>query len=169
MKYKRIITAFLIFSILMLVPGCKTVEHKENPDPPSIDIVETVPLDFEMETDYDNISVETELTTYPKSTEEIIYTITNHNVGKGFYYFSIPYIEYYEQGKWVRLAYYPPNYSEEAGNWNICGIEGNREIEYSCNGVFYPQFISEGIKDGQYRMIIFVGDTKAFCEFEFSD
>ena len=93
----------------MLVPGCKTVEHKENPDPPSIDIMETVPLDFEMETDYDNISVETELTTYPKSTEEIIYTITNHNVGKGFYYFSIPYIEYYEQGKWVRLAYYPPN------------------------------------------------------------
>ena len=64
MKYKRIITAFLTFSILMLVPGCKTVEHKENPDPPSIDIMETVPLDFEMETDYDNISVETELTTY---------------------------------------------------------------------------------------------------------
>ncbi len=102
-----------------------------------------------METNYDNISVSTEMPTYSKDTEKIIYTITNHNIGKGFYYFSMPYIKYYDNEEWQHLAYYPPNYSEELTGWNICGIEGNDKIEYSCNGIFYPQSISEGIKDGQ--------------------
>lgn len=149
LKYKSIVTEFLIVSILMSVSGCRAVENVEyevNPDPTPVNVMETVSLNFEMETDYNNISVKTELLTYPKDTEKIVYTITNHNEGKGFYYFSIPYIEYYDQEKWTRLAYYPPNYGEESGRWNICGIEGNREMTYSCNGVFYPQSISEGIK-----------------------
>lgn len=124
-------------------------------------------MDFEMETDYDNPSVKTEFLTYPGDTEKIVYTVTNHNKGKGFYYFSIPYIEYYDQEKWVRLAYYPPNYTEESGRWLICGIEGNADIPYSCSGVFYPQSVTGGIKAGKYRLIIFVGDKNVFSEFEF--
>jgi len=171
-KYKKFILIFLILSLLMLMSACKKADNMEptiNADPPSIDIAETVPLDFEMETNYDNISVQTEFSTYPKDVEKIVYTITNHNIGKGFYYFSTPYIEYYAQDKWVRLAYYPPDYTEESNVWTICGIEGNREIEYSCNGIFYPQSVSAGIKEGQYRLVIFVGDTKVFSEFKFND
>ncbi|MDD3251346.1 MAG: hypothetical protein PHV18_02165 [Lachnospiraceae bacterium] len=172
MKKQKCIIVFLILSVLVLISGCiktESKEHEVNVNPEPIDITESVPLDFEMETDYSNIMVKTELSVYPKGTEKIVYTITNNNAGKGFYYFSIPYIEYYDKDEWVRLAYYPPDYYQEIGRWDICGIEGNKEIPYSCNGVFYPQSILNGIEDGTCRLVIFAGNNEIYAEFKFEE
>lgn len=171
MKKEKYIVLLFIFVLIML-SGCNNLESQvktPNKDPEPIDIATPVPLEFEMESDYGNIISKTELPIYSKDTEKIIYTITNNNVGKGFYYFSIPCIEYYDNNKWIRLTYYPPDYTQEAERWNICGIEGNNEIQYSCNGAFFPQSVSEGIGDGLYRLVIFVGDKKVYAEFKFKD
>lgn len=171
-KNRKTVIGFLILSILLALSGCKKEENPQytiNPDPPSVDITQTVPMDFEMETDYGNISVKTERNIYPKNTEKIVYTITNHNPGKGFYYFSLPYVEFYDGESWIRLAYYPPDYHQEAGVWNVCGVEGEPEMEFSTNGIFYPQSVTGGIQDGAYRLVIFVGDTWVSYQFRFEN
>lgn len=168
----KALAGFLTLAILIGLAGCKKEEIRDYPvlaDPSPADITQTVPMDFEMETDYSNISVKTEKDTYSKDTEEIVYTITNHNPGKGFYYFSLPYVEFYDGESWIRLAYYPPDYHQEAGVWNVCGVEGEREMEFSTNGIFYPQSVTGGIQDGAYRLVIFVGDTWVSYQFRFEN
>ena len=139
-----------------------------NQDPePSVPVdPEDVGLDFVLDTDYSAITVETEFPSYAKDTEEIRYTITNSHEGKGFYYFFIPYIEYYDSGSWTRLAYYPPEYYQENGRWCLCGIENSAEKNFSVSGRFCPEYISGEVKDGLYRLVIFVGDKKIYGPFE---
>lgn len=171
-RCRKALAGFLTLAILIGLSGCKKDEMGVAPvlaDPSPADITQTVPMDFEMETDYSNISVKTEKDTYSKDTEEIVYTITNHNPGKGFYYFSLPYVEFYDGESWIRLAYYPPDYRQEAGRWNTCGVEGEPEMEFSTNGIFYPQSVTDGIQDGAYRLVIFVGDTWVSYQFRFEN
>lgn len=162
------IMVFLSCSVI----GCGNAgrqEYEANTDPDLQEINSAVSLDFEMEDAYDNLFAETELLTYPRDAEKIFYTIENRNTGKGFFYFSVPFIEYKDNGSWVRLAYYPPDYNEEGGRWYVCGVEGNRDISYSCRGVFYPEYVLNEIEEGEYRLVLFVGDRKIYAEFEFRD
>lgn len=158
----------LIF-LMSLLSGCsekRKVESNPNMDPEPIDISASIPLDFEMETDYSNIILEMEHTFSLEEVEIIECSIINLNVGKGFWYFHIPYIENYADGKWIRLSYYPNEYYNEEGRWYICGVEGNRTESNSCEVFLETQYISEEVKEGKYRIVVFVGNEKRYAEFE---
>ena len=67
----KALAGFLTLAILIGLAGCKKEEIRDYPvlaDPSPADITQTVPMDFEMETDYSNISVKTEKDTYSKDT-----------------------------------------------------------------------------------------------------
>lgn len=144
----------------------KNIDSVPNKDPETMsadDLSSTSPIDVQNELEYDNMSVSLEKKSY--SVDEIIRcTITNGNVGKGFFYYYVPFIEYYNNEEWVRLSYYPPEtqYDEQ---WYFCAIEGNDNKENSTVIMFDPQYVSETLKEGRYRLVIFMGQNKYYAEF----
>lgn len=141
---------------------------KPNGDPDVLSeefLSEPTPLNVKNELEYDKITVSLDKESYSLEDEVIKCTVKNGNVGKGFYYYYIPFIECYSENKWNRLSYYPPEtqYDEQ---WYFCAIEGNDDIEYSTTITFDPQYVSDVLKEGKYRLVIFVGPNKYYVEFD---
>ena len=113
---------------------------------------------------YDNITVRTEKNTYNISETEIKCILTNENVGKGFYYYYFPMIEYKEDNEWIRLAYYPPE-SEYDEQWYFCAIEGNTTEPNSTITTLFTEYVGQEIIPGEYRLVLFIGPNKYYAEF----
>ncbi len=113
MKIKRtIVLTFFVFVVISAVLYDSYMDIRSHvlmePEPQRIKEQDRG-LAFEMEQDYENIIVYTEHDSYMVGSEQIVYTIKNNNVGKGFYYYSIPHIEYFCHEEWIKLTYYPAN------------------------------------------------------------
>lgn len=167
-KAKKILIAILIIIALAIIlyPRHKTTPPTPNPEPYNLSYLEgkTSNSGFPYEMDYGNITAATEKISYDKSVEDIICTVTNNNPEHAFYVNSIPVIEKYRFGKWVRLVYYPYDYYWETGRWSE--IIGNEGECFSTVLHFYPEYLEGGLSKGKYRLVVFVGDTKTYAEFE---
>jgi hypothetical protein len=116
------------------------------------------------ETDYSNIKAYTEQDKYALDVKSIRCIITNENVGKGFYFFPAPFIEKLLENKWVRLDYQPAELSNLV-SWAYCAVEGNTTKPNSTMLTFVPQYLTDGITRGSYRLVIFVGDKTIYAPF----
>lgn len=129
-------------------------------------LLEPTPLDVQNEMNYDKIIVSLDKQEYSLENENVVCSITNQNVGAGFYYYYIPFVEYYNNNEWVRLSYYPPE-TEFDGQWYFCAIDGYENIEFSTAVKFEPEYVREELSKGKYRLVLFVGPNKYYAEFEF--
>lgn len=169
MKSHRRTIISLILCLLLSFSGCGNAPNTD-PEPYKIPgSPESCPFDVILETDYSNITVETEFPSYSKDVDEISYTLTNNNVARGFYFYFMPYIEKYQFGEWVRLSYYPPEYENDASKWHLCALEGNTTDKYSTLQYLDPEYVSPKMTKGKYRLVVFVGDQIAYAEFEITD
>lgn len=123
-------------------------------------------LDIEDEEEYDNFSFQLSVAEFDQNEDfEIECTIINNNVGKGFYYYQIPYVEYEEDGKWERLAYNPPQLLYEE-NWFYSGVEGNTLEPNEARIYFYKKYLDSEMKKGDFRLVLFVGQEVFYANFK---
>lgn len=122
-------------------------------------------LDVDVETDYDHIKIELDNDIYPLDFDKIICKLTNENVGKGFYYYYIPFLEKQEDDEWIRLSYTPPEIRYDA-TWHFCAIEGNTTEPNSTLKYLHSEYINDDLEPGKYRIVIFVGPNEYTAEFE---
>lgn len=175
MKHNKSYILAIFTATLLVLFGCVSKNNiipiDPNPDP-DVPYISSTPHYygdnyFEMETDYSNITVTIEHDSYPLDTERINTTITNTNVAKGFTFYDFPLLEFYQDGEWVRLSYYPNDYYSEISKWPVCGLVNNTTDCYSTVITFLPRYVQEDLIPGQYRLVYFVGPRVLYQEFEF--
>ena len=161
--------------VSVLVCGCSNKHSKNSDYPPNENpggsIEEFVdnpsPLNVENEDMYNNISIKLDKELY-NSQDVVECTITNANKGKGFYYYYIPFVEYFNGEEWIRLSYYPSE-TEYEEQWYYCAVEGSDNLEYSTNITLDMKYIKEQLIDGKYRLLVFVGPNEYKAEFEIKE
>ena len=123
---KKVICSILIILSILSMAACQQANIKrytDNTNPePIISVVKNSGVDSDpdinasvdssdgisLETDYSNVAASTELEEYPLNTKRIVVCVRDMNIGKGFYLYSVPFIEQYKDGEWSRLDYQPP-------------------------------------------------------------
>ena len=122
---------------------------------------------------YDNIRIEMEETTYKLGTEKIMCNITNENVGKGFWVYYVPLLEYKDNGEWKRLRYYTKSMKLclETPKWyyvanKTAGMEGfDTTKQHSTMSILFTKYVMDELVPGEYRLVLFVGPNKYYAEF----
>ncbi len=124
--------------------------------------------DYTAEQDYSNIIAFTDKQEYPTTFDKITVTIKNENPGKGFYFFSIPVIEYNDKGEWKRLNYSPESY-EIPEQWALCAILDDTERQFSTAQSIYNDRLKSSWNPGEYRAVVFVGKETVYAPFAIID
>ena len=179
-KRHRIYCGLVLVVILVYATACASSENNnklestndfeiddilENPDP-EIDFISGMDLDIVDEKEYNNFSFELSTQEFIKNKDnQIVCKIINNNVGNGFYYYQILYIEFKNKGEWQRLAYYPPEIFYE-GNWFYSGVEGNNTEPNTAEVYFEKENLKDELYEGQYRLVLFVGPKVFYANFK---
>lgn len=119
-----------------------------------------------LETDYSNVVASTELESYPFNTNRIVVCVRNMNIGKGFYLYSVPFVEQYKDSEWIRLDYQPP----ELGTFHqcLCALESNTTKPQETYLDFKPKYVTSKLEPGDYRLVVFAGDKVIYAPFKFT-
>ncbi len=125
-------------------------------------------IDAVTEHDYSNIVAFAEKEEYPVDFENIKITVQNRNAGKAFYIFTIPVVEYNDNGEWKRLNYSPDSYKIEEV-WALCHIKGAPERQFSTVITIFEDMLDGEWKSGEYRAVVFVGQEKMYVPFRLKD
>lgn len=144
----------------------KPIRPNPNPQVMAEEQYKTNFLDVPCETDYRNITInKIDGNVSNLKASQIVFELKNHNKGKGFYYYYIPFVEFYQNGEWIRLSYYPieTRFDEE---WYFCAETGNSNKEFGTKIIVNTKYIKERLIAGKYRIAQFVGPTVVYCEFE---
>lgn len=158
-----------IFDLVILKQKIRTLQSNiiGNPDPPEI-TSENRSLHklllMEEDSSYDAVFVEAKEKLYSIDSEVISCILTNANIGKGFYYYEIPYIELKKDDQWVRLF----NNSEriDVAQWLFCGTDDNTTIPNSCQVNIELSNVEPAITAGRYRFVIFTPENTLYAEFD---
>ena len=141
---------------------------KPNPDPQPMSESEyeySFP-DMPSETDYSNLVLtKTDGNISSLKTAQIVLDLKDQNKGKGFYFYYIPFIEFYQNGEWIRLSYYPIE-TQWDEQWYFAASEDDLDVEVSARIVVNTKYIMETLIPGKYRIAQFAGPTVVYCEFE---
>ena len=122
-------------------------------------------FDCGIETDCTNIVAVTEFEQYSTDVERINCTVTNNNIGNGFYIYDIPFIERLQNDKWVRVDFWTDALMYE-NNWGFCYIKDNTTKPNSTRVVFLTEYLLEDFCPGEYRLVVFVGCGKVYAPFK---
>ncbi len=122
-------------------------------------------MDAVPEHDYSNITAFAENEEYPLDFEKINITIKNGNAGKAFWFYTIPVVEYCDNGEWKRLNYCPEGYNNIEEVWALCLIEGDPGRQFSTGMTIFENMLDGEWKSGEYRAVIFVGQEKIYAPF----
>lgn len=162
----------VFMSMILFCCGCSSDHQDEemivgNDDPAPITEKERsmhVILGMSEDTDYTNIHADSKEAEYTLDTEYVTCVLTNENVGKGFYYYSVPFIEAEKDGEWVRLL----NDSEDVqyAQWAFCGREGNTTEPNSCAVKTALSDITPEMTAGKYRFVVFTAENTLYAEFQ---
>ena len=130
------------------------------------------PNEIANETEYDNMVVEMEKTTYKIGTAKIIGYVKNLNVGKGFWAYHIPLLEYNDNGEWVRMRYYTEDMRMglEMSEWCYVmnGTKEGETVQTICHRapfVLFTDCVLDELVPGLYRLVMCVGPNKYYAEF----
>lgn len=154
-----ILTSFLVSCNRK--PAIETMELTQ----PECDI--SYDFGFDMETDYSNITAETEYPSYQKNVERIQINIVNQNPGKAFYLYKKTYLQLWHENGWVTLKTKDEGYTTFM-DWGLVGIENYTGPFTTCN-FFYPSRLTGAFEAGHYRCVVFVGETQIYAEFDVTD
>lgn len=161
-----------ITTIPVHVPSGYTWEDLKKPTPdPEVpkDITSSTPVEngLVMETHYgDNIIFKMQQSEYPLDAEKISGNAIDTNPGVCYTFNLHPRLERYSDGKWVRLAYYPPGiFFEEQWMYTLSSEENEPDKGVAIR--LAPKYVYEDLTPGRYRLVAFVGDGKYYAEFEF--
>ena len=117
------------------------------------------------EDNYNNITAKCTKKTYSNIDDRIECTVTNNNPGKAFTIFELPYVEKYNGKSWENVPFNDDVYL--SAQWGLCYIEGDFNRKYSTNKCVPIRYFKKSLTAGKYRMVIFVGDTKVYAEFDY--
>lgn len=117
---------------------------------------------------YSNIIAFTDKQEYPTKFDKITVTIKNENPGKGFYFFSIPVIEYNDKGEWKLLNYSPESY-EIPEQWALCAILDDTERQFCTAQSIFNDRLKGSWNPGEYRAVVFVGKETVYAPFTIID
>ena len=160
-----------ILFLLLCISSCSTQSFpaQTNPDTSQFDAGYTTYSDDTMlEEDYSNIIAFTDKQEYPPTFEKITVTIKNENPGKGFYFFTIPVIEYNDNGVWKRLNYSPESYKIPE-QWALCAILNDTERQFSTVMSIFGDRLEGSWNPGEYRAVVFVGKETVYAPFTIID
>ena len=160
-----------ILFLLLCISSCSTQSFpaQTDPDTSRFDTGYTsYSDDYTAEQDYSNIIAFTDKQEYPTTFDKITVTIKNENPGKGFYFFSIPVIEYNDKGEWKRLNYSPESY-EIPEQWALCAILDDTERQFSTAQSIYNDRLKGNWNPGEYRAVVFVGKETVYAPFAIID
>lgn len=162
MKNSKLIIVVLICLISIILTGCnhqKELELNKPIFPKEINIHEV--LNIELENDYRNIVAIPEKEIFNKDVEKIKVKILNNNVGKGFYIYSSPVIQFYKNKEWQNIGYF----SDEIAQWLFIGVEDNKdEVNYTYFYI-YPELFERKLQCGKYRISIFIPNDIIYAYF----
>ena len=107
----------------------------------------------DVETKYDKIDIRLDYDSYYVNSIIRIYISNGNN--KPFGYYPVPYVEKYNSTKdlWERLIYAPDEVYYASG-WHTCF--GNVTLRFN------PYYMTEPLKSGEYRFIIFAGGKEFY-------
>lgn len=167
----KIISVLSIVFLLLFLTACRESDFPANNFEPNTKNFENGYPDFdiliETEQDYSNIVCFTDKEKYSPSFEKIDITIKNNNIGKGFYIFTLPIVEKYENNEWERINYSPDSYNYEEGDlWAFCGEEERKDVSYSSCLTIWNKDLEGKWSEGEYRAVIYVGKEKIYAPFE---
>jgi hypothetical protein len=168
------IKIIIFISIILLFGACDADTNDNNMTYDSTTIIKYDPvfdeniinsiydgLKIVPETDYSNISAELEKNMY-YSTEVIKCHIINNNLGKGFGIFSVIFVDYKYDDKWIRLGLETTEYPQ----WLVIGEENNNQIYNETYLELNLSDIKENLVSGEYRVVIYVGNSTLYIPFK---
>lgn len=169
---KTIKKLLFLVSLMALISSCSTstgFPAQTNPDTSQFDAGYTTYSDDTMlEDDYSNITAFADKQEYPPTFEKITVTIKNENSGKGFYFFTIPVIEYNDNGVWKRLNYSPESYKIPE-QWALCAILDDTERQFSTVMSIFGDRLEGSWNPGEYRAVVFAGKEMVYAPFTIID
>lgn len=119
-------------------------------------------LEITPETDYGNIVAYSNEATYGIEQKNLMVTVKNNNVGKGFYLYSVPYLQVKKNNDWENM-----DYSEEkfVCQWLYIGEEGNTDSPNYTILTVPTEILETKLETGNYRFIVFTRDTTLYAGF----
>ena len=152
-----------ILFLLLCISSCSTQSFpaQTDPDTSRFDTGYTsYSDDYTAEQDYSNIIAFTDKQEYPTTFDKINVTIKNENPGKGFYFFSIPVIEYNDKGEWKRLNYSPESY-EIPEQWAVvlAVLSDTGEMLTYLGAVDALKTLSKGFEQYGFKRAFIEGDS----------
>ena len=126
-------------------------------------------LNIDYDESYDNITATALQSTYTTDTTEISCDIRNHNKGKGFFYFPIPFLEKYDNGEWIQIYNADPSLtSQYYDGYSLCGIAYHEhdDIEFGCRLKIFTKNLFPSLKEGHYRFKIYTAKNILYAEFD---
>lgn len=144
-------------SALFFLSSCGTAQKFPAQTDPDIS-------QYAAEQDNGDIIAFTEAEEYPLSFDRINVTIKNQDPGESFYFFTIPVVEYSDNGKWTRLNYSPDSYNipEQRA---LCCVEGEPELQFSTVMTIWHDSLEGSWKAGDYRAVVFAGGETLYAPF----
>ncbi|MBE5938848.1 MAG: hypothetical protein E7266_00485 [Lachnospiraceae bacterium] len=110
------------------------------------------------------VSIYSEKEVYYTTDEYISCILKGTELGTGFYYYGIPYIEKYEDDTWIRLQHNSKNIA--MAQWCICAEEDGEDRYASCKLSVTLDNVSSRIDEGTYRFVVFFPDKVMYALFE---
>ena len=129
-------------------------------------------LHIDVDEKYDNIAAAALQESYSSETSEIVCELKNQNVGKGFYYFPIPFLEKYEDGNWTEIYNGDSAAKYQYGDgYALCGYADYvaDDKEFSTQLKIETKNLSPDLHAGHYRFKIYTAKSIVYAEFDVID
>lgn len=117
---------------------------------------------------YDNISAVSLESVYRTDATELICELKNANLGKGFYFFPLPFLEKYENDDWKQLYNGDPSiYYQYGDGYALCGAADHvTDKEFSTRVKIQTENLTPGLTEGHYRFKIYTAKNILYAEFD---
>lgn len=161
--YKR----FFIILMSIFAISCTSCDSKQNQiicnkDPELLSVEDRnihQLLGISEDESYENIVIHSLKETYSTDDEKLTCVVTNENIGKGFYYYNIPFIEKNIDDNWVRL-----NNTTSNPEWYFCGAD-DKSVTNECHISTLFENIEPSLTNGEYRFVIFTAEKVLYTNF----
>ena len=148
----------------------KALVSMKNEEPPPFDENKNsfhVTLGIVEDETYNNISATSLESVYSTDAKELICELKNSNLGKGFYYFPIPFLEKYKNGNWEQVYNGDPSISYQYyDGYALCGLAYFvTDKEFSTRVTIQTKNLT-GLTEGHYRFKIYTAKNILYAEFD---